>query len=120
MIKEGQSKKAKYWGKFTVEKVINLKEPVKCHSNVRGPATFNPALVKIKWETAPRKSQYEFWLPYWIAFGDKKERYGQYSPMMDEEILLELLSGGIQQDFFSREFLIRLSTIIMNQLKNKN
>ena len=30
MIKVGQQKKAKYWGKFTVRKVARLKKPVEC------------------------------------------------------------------------------------------
>lgn len=56
MIVAGQEKKAKYWGKFKVQKVARLKKPVECHCEEIGTALFDPTIVKIEWEmmTLPR------------------------------------------------------------------
>jgi hypothetical protein len=36
MIKVGKKTRAKYWGEFTVEKVIKLDNPVRCFSVEKG------------------------------------------------------------------------------------
>jgi len=84
MIKEGQQKEAKYWGKYTVKNVIQLKKPVVCHSSEIGTALFQPTLVRIEWEKSPSNDKREFWFPYWITI-EGKEKYGQFAPMMGED-----------------------------------
>lgn len=118
MIREGQEKTAKYWGKFRVKKVARLTEPVICYSHEIGEALFNPTLVKIEWESAPSNDRHEFWFPYWISMKGK-ERYGQYAPMIGEPSLLELLKDAIRQDFFSETFLDDLQESIA-QKRGKN
>ena len=61
----------------------------------------------------------EFWFPYWITWADVdgKERYGQYSPMIGEKALLELLQRAITQDFFSNSFLVDLNKAISIKLQ---
>ena len=115
MIKEGDEKMAKYWGKFTVKKVAQLKKPVECYSQEIGEAFFNPTLVKIEWEHVPSNDRHEFWFPYWISIKGK-ERYGQYAPMMGERSLLELLGNAIRQGFFSDYFLSELDKLIKEKL----
>lgn len=115
MIREGEEKAAKYWGKFRVKKVARLRKPVICHSYEIGKALFNPTLVKIQWESAPSDDKHEFWFPYWISVKGK-ERYGQYAPMMGEASLLELLGDAIRQEFFSDNFLRELDKFIMEKL----
>jgi len=115
MLKEGDEKIAKYWGKFKVKKVARLANPVKCHSNDIGDALFNPTLVKIEWECSPSDDENEFWFPYWISVRGK-ERYGQYAPMMGERSLLELLGNAIKQEFFSNGFLRELNNLITDKL----
>ena len=107
MIVEGQKKKANYWGKFVVKKVAKLRQPIECHSDVKGMVLFSPTLVKIDWEKAPSSDKHDLWFPYWITT-DGREKYGQFAPMMGERSLLELLESAIDQDFFSKSFLKRL------------
>ena len=111
MIIAGQRKKAKYWGRFTVEKVARLKQPVKCQCQEVGTALFDPTIVKIQWEKPPSDDKNEFWFPYWITI-DGKEKYGQFAPMVGEKALLELLKDAIGQDFFSKSFLKGLDRVI--------
>jgi hypothetical protein len=115
MIKEGDEKAAKYWGKFKVKKVAHLMSPVKCYSHEIGEALFNPTLVKIEWENAPSEDRHEFWFPYWISVKGK-ERYGQFAPMMGERSLLELFGNAIRQGFFSHDFLRELNRVIREML----
>ena len=120
MIKEGYRSKAKDWGNYTAKKVINLRKPVECYSKNKGKALFNPTIVKLEWDNPPSKDKNEIWFPYWITWTEinNKERYGQYSPMIGEKALLELLEGAIKQDFFTDKFLIGLNKAISSKLQN--
>lgn len=122
MIKEGHRSKAKDWGNYTVKKVVMLDKPVECMSLKKGKALFNPTIVKLEWENPPSEDKNEIWFPYWITWTDinDNERYGQYSPMIGEKAFLELLSGAVEQDFFSREFLCQLSKKVGEKLNNSN
>ncbi len=115
MIVAGQQKKAKYWGRFTVDKVARLKQPVECQCEEVGTALFDPTIVKIQWEKTPSDDKHEFWFPYWITIGGK-EKYGQFAPMIGERALLELLQNAIEQDFFSKGFLKGLQIAITAKL----
>lgn len=111
MITVGKTGKAKYWGNYTVTNVVQLQRPVKCFSHEVGEAEFEPVLVRLKWDTPPSDDTNEFWFPYWISINGK-HKYGQFAPMMGEGALLELLSGAIQQGYFSPEFLKGLNEAI--------
>jgi hypothetical protein len=117
MIKEGQNKKARYWGKFKVKKVVKLANAVICNSKEVGIAEFMPTIVKIEWENSPSEDNNEFWFPYWIKIGGK-EKYGQYAPMIGKKALLHLLEAAINEDFFDEDFLKKLSNILKNRLEN--
>jgi hypothetical protein len=121
MIKEGQEKKATYWGNFRVKKVAQLKKPMVCYSDVKGKALHEPTLVKIEWEKAPSADKHEFWFPYWITWADidGRQRYGQGAPMIGEASLLELLEKAIQEEFFSNKFLHQLHRSITDKLNSK-
>lgn len=114
MIKVGQKKEAKYWGRFVVRKVARLRKPVECHSRDIGTAIFDPTIVKIYWDDAPSDDKHEFWFPYWITINGK-EKYGQFAPMIGEKALLELFQDAIQQGFFSDEFLHGLQKAITDK-----
>ncbi len=117
MIKEGQQKRAKYWGEFKVTKVAQLKAPVSAYSDDVGEVLLSPTLVQIHWKGDP-DDEYGFWFPYWITTKGK-EKYGQYAPMMDEHSLLELLEEAIRRGFFSGSFLHQLHTTITDKLNFK-
>jgi len=122
MIKEGYRSKAKDWGYYTVKKVARLQKPVECHSQDKGKALFNPVIVKLEWDIPPSDDKHDIWFPYWITWSDisEKERYGQYAPMLGEKALLELLEDAIRQDFFSKDFLAKLTGIISKKLDKQN
>jgi hypothetical protein len=119
MIKEGQKTHTKYWGNFEVEKIAKLRQPVICHSEETGEAEFMPVIAKIKWEKPPSSDVNEFWFPYWIKIKGK-ERYGQFSPMIGKDALLQLLREAIRQNFFDKEFLLGLTETIKEKLELKS
>jgi hypothetical protein len=120
MIKKGQKKKARYWGKFEVKKVAELKEPVICHSQEVGQAEFSPTIVQIDWENPPSPDKHEYWFPYWIKISGK-EKYGQFAPMIGRNALLQLLQEAIRQDFFDNDFLVELGKSLRDKIeKNQN
>jgi hypothetical protein len=111
MIKEGQRKKARYWGNFSVKKVAKLKSPIPCYSKEAGEVEFMPTIVQIVWENPPSSDQNEYWFPYWVKIGGK-EKYGQFAPMIGKNGLLQLLKEAIRQDFFDKPFLMELAESI--------
>jgi hypothetical protein len=121
VIKEGYHSEAKDWGKYTAKKVAMLRQPVECHSKIKGKALFNPTIVKLEWESPPSDDKHGLWFPYWITWSDisDKERYGQFAPMIGEKALLELLGTAINQEFFSRDFLTGLNGIISAKLNSR-
>jgi len=118
MIEKGQKKKAKYWGNFTVKKVAKLKSPILCRSQEIGEVEFMPTIVQIEWETPPSLDKNEFWFPYWVKIRGK-EKYGQFAPMIGKNGLLQLLNEAIKQDFFDKQFLIKLSENVRMKLQGQ-
>jgi hypothetical protein len=116
MIKEGQKKKARYWGNFTVKKVAKLESPVLCYSKEAGDVEFMPTIVQIEWETPPSTDPNEFWFPYWVKIRGK-EKYGQFAPMIGKNGLLQLLKEAIRQDFFDKHFLRELLETVRTKLQ---
>ncbi len=117
MIKEGQKKKAKYWGNFSVKKVVKLESPILCHSKDVGEVEFMPTIVQIEWENPPSSDVNQYWFPYWIR-KKGKEKYGQFAPMIGKNGLLQLLKNAIEQDFFDRDFLAELARSAETKLRN--
>lgn len=111
MIQVGKQSKAKYWGKYTVKKVAQLKKPVECNNDEQGVVFFKPTIVQLEWEKPPSGDNNKFWFPYWMVI-DGKEKFGQFAPMIGEKALLELLQDAIKQDFFGEEFLQELGRAI--------
>ena len=108
MIKVGKKTKAKYWGNFKVEKVVQLDTPVKCLSGEKGAVAFNPTIVKIEWDQDPSDDKHDLWFPYWITI-DGKEKCGQYAPMIGQKAFLELMVKAIDEGYFGQEFLSGLN-----------
>ncbi|MGD0277642.1 MAG: hypothetical protein ABSB79_16635 [Syntrophales bacterium] len=117
MIKVGKKTKAKYWGNFTVQKVVQLDNPVKCVSSEKGEVSFNPTIVKISWEQDPSDDKHDLWFPYWIKI-DGKEKYGQFAPMIGQKALLELMIKAIDEGYLGEEFLSGLKKKISDRLQS--
>ena len=100
MIKPGEWHRAKYWGRFHINKVAELPEPVVFDTPQWGKSSFRPTIAEIQWENGNK----ELWFPYYIG-PVGKERFGQYAAMMAEKEFLALLREAIRQQFFSEEFL---------------
>lgn len=115
MIKEGQRKKARYWGNFSVMKVAKLTSAILCHSKEVGEVEFMPTIVQIEWEIPPSSDENEYWFPYWVKIKGK-EKYGQFAPMIGKNALLQLLKEAIKQDFFDKHFLTELAESIKTRL----
>ena len=118
MIEEGKKTKAKYWGNFTVEKVVKLENAVKCYCAEKGEVYFNPTIIKISWDRIPSDDKHDLWFPYWITVNGK-EKYGQYAPMIGQNTLFELFSSAIDNNFFDDEFLKKLNNKISNYFSDK-
>ncbi len=116
MIKVGKKTRAKYWGAFTVEKLVRLDKPVRCLSSEKGEVDFDPTIVKISWEQTPSDDKHDLWFPYWITI-DGKEKYGQFAPMIGQGAFLELLSKAIDASYFDEKFLGELSKKITEYLE---
>jgi len=105
VIKPGEWHEARVWGRFHINKVAELPQPVIFDTARWGPRTsFRPVIAEIEWQNGNK----EFWFPYWIG-PEGKERYAQYSPMMGEEELLALLREAMDQQFFGQVFLSQLA-----------
>ena len=107
MIKPGQWRKAKYWGRFRINKVAEPEKPLISDTPQWGRTRFRPTISEIQWENGNK----EFWFPYWIG-SEGKERYGQYAPMISENVFLALFKEAIRQQFFSQKFLSALRETI--------
>lgn len=116
MIKVGKKTKAKYWGNFTVEKIVELDSPVRCFSTDKGEVDFHPTIIKILWDQVPSDDKHDLWFPYWITI-DGKEKYGQFAPMIGQRALLELMSKAIDFGYFDEDFLKGLNRKISDHLK---
>ncbi len=107
MIAVGKKNRVKYWGKFTVDKIVELNNPVRCFSAEKGEVYFRPTIIKISWDVNPSDDKHDLWFPYWQIV-EGKEKYGQFAPMIGQKAFLELLSKAIESDYFDRDFLGQL------------
>jgi hypothetical protein len=58
----------------------------------------------------------EFWFPYWVKIR-RKEKYGQFAPMIGKKALLQLLDEAIKQGFFDTQFLYGLARSTRTKLE---
>jgi hypothetical protein len=119
MIKVGQHKKAKYWGNYMINQVVQLAQPVKCECEEIGEALFSLTLVKIEWEKPPSNDKHDIWFPYWISINGK-EKFGQFAPMIGEKALSELFANTIEQGFFTDQFLSKIKNCAEKKLGSNN
>lgn len=101
--------------RWQVEAVAGLRQPVEYDDPVQGKVGYDP---KIVWLCCPEHSRV-LWFGYWISTNKTKGkmRWGQGAPMLEENILLELLTDAIGKNFFSQSFLENLSHEIEGALE---
>ncbi len=83
---------------FSIKDMVKLEEPYKENRNddPRGPIECDFRIYKT---TRDSDGNSYFWLPYWITIG-KKKKYGQFSPIIRECELTELIVKAIKSGFF--------------------
>ena len=91
---------------WLVKKVVKLNKPIEYPDKEQGHVQYDPKIMLLE---SPAKSNI-LWFPYWISTGktDGKMKWGQRPPMLEEVVLLELLSKAIKQDMFGTQFLKKL------------
>ena len=56
MIKAGQLRKAKYWGEYHINKVVELPSPEIFDTSRWGRTCFRPTIAEIQWENGKKDS----------------------------------------------------------------
>lgn len=109
MIEVGHQGRARGLGSYEVLKRVKLEEPEEYYDD-EGKIFFHPILAQIEWK---RTGNIELWLTYYRQREGKKPIFaGQFAPIVREDSLVELLSGAIDQGFFSRHSLSTLQQAI--------
>jgi len=110
MMEVGHQGSAQGLGKYQVQKLVKLKEPVEYCDDKGKRFFFHPLLAQIKWKNT---GDLELWLTYYIQKEGEKPRFaGQFSPMVSEDSFVELLVGAIEEGFFSPRSLSTLQQAI--------
>jgi hypothetical protein len=92
---------------WLVKKAAKLDKPIEYQDDEQGQVRYDPKIMLLE---SPAKSNV-LWFSYWMSTDktDGKMKWGQRPPMLEEEVLLELLSKAIKKDMFSTQFLKKLS-----------
>lgn len=91
---------------WRVEAIAKLPQAIEYDDPVQGKVSYDPRVV---WLKSPEYSKV-LWFAYWISTNKTqgKMKWGQGAPMLEENVLLELLKDAIRQDFFTKNFLREL------------
>lgn len=95
---------------WKVSKVAVLHEPIEWDDDVHGHVEYDPRILKLE---SPSIGAV-LWFNYWMST-DKtqgKMAYGGGPPILEEDILLELIKDAIQKGIFDIQFLTRLRQAI--------
>jgi len=95
------------WYKAThawqVVDVVRLKQSIRYRDGKQGNVSYDPRIMLLENETKCKV----LWFTYWLATDKSKGKlkWGQGSPMLEENALLELMRQAIKSGFFSQDFL---------------
>ena len=93
---------------WKVEGIAKLNEPIQYHDLYQGKVSYDPKIVLLD----SGKMGNALWFAYWISTAKTKDKmkWGQGSPVLEEDSLLHLLREAISQNFFTKDFLRKLSS----------
>ncbi len=95
---------------WEVRGVAELKQPVMWHdpNPERGHVRYDPKIMLLEAKGVGKV----LWFNYWISTSKtgEKMRWGGGPPMLEEDVFLELLKGGINKGLFGKTFLKKLNT----------
>ena len=100
---------------WKVNGIAKLKEAIQYHDSHQGKVSYDPKILLLDSEKVGRA----LWFAYWVST-DKTEgkmKWGQGSPVLEEDNLLQLLKDAIRQEFFSKDFLTELANEVNKGLK---
>src|SRR4030042_2338888 len=88
---------------WRVKEVAKLASPIKHRAIEQGKVEYDPKIMILK----PKAGREVLWFPYWISTRKTKGkmRWGGGSAILEQEVLLELMTGAIKKDMFSDQFL---------------
>jgi hypothetical protein len=100
-----------------VNEMATLEEPIRYHDAHQGEVGHDPRILLLQSE----KLDKVLWFTYWLSTDESegKMKWGQGSPMLEEDSLLNLLKRAIEKGFFSDEFLAALYRELGKALKRE-
>lgn len=92
---------------WRVKGIAKLPQSIQYDNSHRGKVSYDPKILLLGSE----KLSKVLWFTYWMSTNKTggKMKWGQGPPMLEENVLLNLLKGAIKQDFFTKDFLKELA-----------
>jgi len=115
--KVGSIVRPRYKGvaEWQVDKISEVLPPIEYADPVQGDVKYAPKIILLHNSQGDKV----FWFAYWISTSKTKGNleWGQRPPMVEENVLLKLLSQAIKQGFFTNDFLRDLNHELQSALK---
>lgn len=95
---------------WEVKNIAELYKPIEYNDPEQGEVNYDPKVMLLESERAGNV----LWFTYWISTNKTKgkSKWGQGPPMLEEDVILELMKDGIRKGFFSKKFLQELCSEI--------
>ena len=100
---------------WKVNGIAEVPQPIHYDDSQQGKVAYAPKILLLGSERLRKV----LWFTYWIATSKTggKLKWGQGSPMLEEEALLDLLKQATEKGFFSEKFLTKLYRELDKALK---
>lgn len=100
---------------WEVKGIAEIKHQIKYHDHEQGEVSYDPKIMLLESE----KAGIALWFTYWISTNKTKGKlkWGQGPPMLEEDVLLELMKDAIKKGLFSKDFLKKLDRELELALK---
>ena len=100
---------------WVVRNIAELNKPIEYPDSEQGAVGYDPKIMLLEDE----KGDKVLWFAYWISTNktNGKMKWGQGSPMLEEDTLLELFKDAIEKNILSKTFLRKLNREIGVALK---
>lgn len=91
---------------WEIKGIAELEKPIKYDDPMQGEVNYDPKIMLLE---AQGKGKV-LWFPYWMSTTKTsgKVKWGQRPSMLEENVLLDLMRGGIRKGLFSKGFLNKL------------
>lgn len=100
---------------WEVKGIAGLEKPIKYEDPEQGDVSYDPKIMLLESE----KIGNVLWFTYWISTNKTKgkSKWGQGPPMLEEDVLLELMKDAIRKGLFTGDFLEKLDSELELALK---